>query len=57
MRRRCPTCVKVAAALLLAFGTALAQPGEPLVTPVPTKQMKPGYGVVESVTEVRLVER
>lgn len=27
------------------------------MAPVPTKQMKPGYGVVESVKEVQLVSR
>jgi hypothetical protein len=31
--------------------------GEPVVAPVPAKQMKPGYGVVESVTEVQVVPR
>ena len=50
---RCPTHVKAAAVLLLSAAAAFA--GEPVVTPVPAKQMKPGYGVVESVTEVQLV--
>ena len=52
---RCPTNVKAAAALLLSAAAAFA--GEPVVTPVPAKQMRPGYGVVESVTEVQLVSR
>jgi hypothetical protein len=46
--------VKLAALILVA---SLAHGAEPVVTPVPTKQMKPGYGVVESVTEVQLVSR
>jgi hypothetical protein len=46
--------VKLAALILIA---SLAHGAEPVVTPVPTKQMKPGYGVVESVTEVQLVSR
>lgn len=63
MRRRCPIDVKLlpALALALAAASAFAQADpkvrEPVVTPVPTKDMKPGYGVVESVTEVQLVER
>jgi hypothetical protein len=40
--------------LALAASGALAQ-GEKVVAPVPTKQMQPGYGVVESVTPVRVV--
>ena len=43
--------VKLAALVLIA---SLAHSAEPVVTPVPAKQMKPGYGVVESVTEVRV---
>lgn len=39
--------------LALAASAALAQ-GEKVVTPVPAKQMQPGYGVVESVTPVRV---
>jgi hypothetical protein len=39
--------------LALAASAALAG-GEKVVTPVPTKQMRPGYGVVESVTPVRV---
>jgi hypothetical protein len=51
--------VKVILALALAF-TALSAQGDPVarervVTPVPTKAMKPGYGVVESVREVQVV--
>jgi hypothetical protein len=53
--------VKLLAALALALGAAgaLAQNDpavqEPKVAPVKTEDMKPGYGVVESVTEVTLV--
>ena len=46
--------VKLPALLLIA---TLAHGGEPVVTPVPTKEMQPGYGVVESVTEVQVVSR
>ena len=54
--------VKLLPVLALAFAAgAFAQNdpkvSEPVVTPVPTKEMKPGYGVVESVTEVQLVTR
>ncbi len=45
------------AVLLLAAAAAFAQKGEPIVTPVPAKEMKPGYGVVESVTPVQLTSR
>lgn len=61
MRRACPMGVKLLAALALALGAAgaLAQNDpavqEPKVAPVKTEDMKPGYGVVESVTEVTLV--
>ena len=41
-------------ALALTAGSALAA-GEKVVTPIPAKQMKPGYGVVESITAVRVV--
>jgi hypothetical protein len=41
-------------ALVLVASTGLAQ-GERLVKPVPAKDMRPGYGVVESVTPVRVV--
>ena len=40
-------------ALALVAGSALAQ-GERLVKPVPVNEMRPGYGVVQSVTPVRL---
>ena len=36
---------------------ALAQKDEPVVTPVPAKEMKPGYGVVQSVTPVQLLSK
>ena len=39
--------------LALAASGALAQ-GEKVVAPVPAKKMQPGYGVVESVTPVRV---
>lgn len=39
--------------LALAASGALAQ-GEKVVAPVPAKEMQPGYGVVESVTPVRI---
>jgi len=61
MRRGCPIEVKIVAALALALGAmgAFAQNDpavqEPKVAPVRTEDMKPGYGVVESVTEVQLV--
>ena len=44
-----------AAVLLLAATAAFA--GEPIVTPVPAREMKPGYGVVESVAEVQVKSR
>jgi len=40
--------------LALAATGAVAE-GEKVVAPVPAKQMQPGYGVVESVTPVRVV--
>ena len=43
--------------MLLAAAAAFAQKGEPVVKPVPTHEMKPGYGVVESVTEVQRLPR
>ncbi len=61
MRGGCPIEVKILAALALALGAsgAFAQNDpavqEPKVAPVRTEDMKPGYGVVESVTEVQLV--
>jgi hypothetical protein len=39
--------------LALVASSALAQ-AERLVSPIPTKDMRPGYGVVESVTPVRV---
>ena len=61
MRRGCPIEVKILAAFALALvaSGAFAQNDpavkEPKVAPVRTQDMKPGYGVVESVTEVQLV--
>ena len=51
-----PTGMKVLA-FVLAAALVHADPAtrEPVVTPVPAKAMKPGYGVVESVTEVQVV--
>ena len=46
--------VKVAALVLIA---SLAHSAEPVVTPVPAKEMKPGYGVVQSITEVQMLSR
>ena len=48
--------MKILAALLLCLGTtaAFAQK-EPAVAPVKSQQMRPGYGVVESITEVSVV--
>jgi hypothetical protein len=40
-------------ALALVASSALAQ-GARLVAPVPAKEMRPGYGVVESMTPVRV---
>ncbi|MFN2644066.1 MAG: hypothetical protein ABR570_03670 [Burkholderiales bacterium] len=40
--------------IALALLGAQAFAGEPVVTPVPSAQMRPGYGVVESVTAVRV---
>ena len=44
-------------AVILAFAAANAVAGgaEPVVKPVPAQDMRPGYGVVESVQEVRVV--
>src|SRR2546428_13490046 len=61
LRRGCPIEVKLLPALALARGAmgAFAQNDpavqEPKVAPIRTEDMKPGYGVVESVTEVQLV--
>jgi len=56
MSARGPIGMKLLA-LVLAAALVHADPvtREPVVTPVPTKAMKPGYGVVESVTEVQVV--
>jgi hypothetical protein len=50
--------MKILLAAMLALGTtgAIAQQ-EPAVAPVKTQEMRPGYGVVESITEVRVVSR
>jgi hypothetical protein len=46
--------MKLAAIMLtLAVSSAFAA-GEQVVTPIQAKQMQPGYGVVESVTRVRV---
>lgn len=45
----------LAALLALLAGGAFA--GEPVVSPVSTTQMKPGYGRVETITEVRVAPR
>lgn len=42
------------APLALALLAARAFAGEPVVAPVPSSDMRPGYGVVESITEVRV---
>ena len=42
------------AVLALALLASRAFAGEPVVAPVPSTQMHPGYGVVESVAQVRL---
>jgi hypothetical protein len=44
----------IAAAFAFAFVSGLAAAREPVVKPVPTKDMRPGYGVVESIQEVRV---
>lgn len=49
--------MKAAILALLAAASAFAQTDEPVVAPVPAKAMKPGYGVVESVTPVQLASR
>jgi hypothetical protein len=43
-----------AAALALALVSSTAAAQEPVVKPIPSKDMHPGYGVVESIQEVRL---
>ncbi|HUQ73156.1 MAG TPA: hypothetical protein VM183_00415 [Burkholderiales bacterium] len=44
-------------AVIVAFAavSSIAAAQEPAVKPVATKEMQPGYGVVESITEVRVV--
>ena len=42
------------APLILVLFAARAFAGEPIVSPVPTEKMRPGYGVVQSVAEVRV---
>ena len=42
------------APLILAVLLTRAFAAEPVVTPVPTEKMRPGYGVVESVTAVKV---
>ncbi|HET7669780.1 MAG TPA: hypothetical protein VFK84_05210 [Burkholderiales bacterium] len=41
---------------LMAFGAFAAEPAtkDPVVAPVATQEMKPGYGRVERITEVRV---
>jgi hypothetical protein len=46
------TRIALLVSALAAGGVAHAQP---VVRPVPSAQMQPGYGVVETVTPVRLV--
>jgi len=41
--------------LMAVCAPSLAAAQEPAVKPVATKEMQPGYGVVESITEVRVV--
>jgi hypothetical protein len=45
------------AALLLATACTAAAQKEPAVRPIETTAMQPGYGVVESISEVRLVQK
>lgn len=54
LRHSCPMAMR-ALALCLLLATPAAFADEPAVTAVPTAQMKPGYGVVESITPVRLI--
>ena len=43
-------------AVVLAFAavSSVAAAQEPVVKPIPAKEMRPGYGVVQSIREVRL---
>ena len=43
--------------LVLLGATAVWAQTEPAVRPIETKQMQPGYGVVEKVSEVKLMPR
>ena len=45
---------RTAVALALAAISSLAAAQEPVVKPLSSKDMQPGYGVVESIQEVRL---
>jgi hypothetical protein len=44
-------------AVIVAFAavSSMAAAQEPAVKPIATKEMRPGYGVVESIAEVRVV--
>ena len=43
--------------VLAGAATAVLAQAEPAVRPIEAKEMQPGYGVVEKVTEVRLVPK
>lgn len=43
--------------LVIALLAGCASAGEPVVKPIAGSEMRPGYGVVESVSEVRVAER
>jgi hypothetical protein len=45
-------------AVVLAFAavSSIAAAEEPVVKPIPAKDMHPGYGVVQSIQEVRVTE-
>jgi hypothetical protein len=45
----------IAAALAFAFVSGMAAAEEPVVKPLPAKDMRPGYGVVQSIQEVRVI--
>ena len=47
--------MRLISVVLALTATAALAGGEKVVTPVPTNQMRPGYGVVESVTPVKLI--
>jgi len=47
----------IAVALAFSICSSLAAAQEPVVKPIPSKDMRPGYGVVESIKEVRLAPR